>query len=189
MSEQNKATVRRVIEEGFGKGNVDFFDEVLAEDYVGYGGAPEPLRGPEAVKQFVMMYRSAFPDMETRVDEIVAEGDTVACRWSARGTHQGDLFGVCLADREAGDGLGLQLLALLGRQGRRGLGCVRHRRADAAARSRARARRGVAARICGRRARSKRRAPPAAPEPVRLRGEERAASSSARDAKWRLRSY
>ena len=94
MSEQNKATVRRVIEEGFGKGNVDFFDEVLAEDYVGYGGAPEPLRGPEAVKQFVLMYRSAFPDMETRVDDIVAEGDTVACRWSARGTHQGDLFGV-----------------------------------------------------------------------------------------------
>ena len=93
MSDQYKETIRCIVEEGFG-GQLEVFDETLAESYVGYGVAPEPLRGPEAVKEFVRVYRAAFPDLQTRVDDVVAEGDTVAYRWSARGTHQGELFGI-----------------------------------------------------------------------------------------------
>lgn len=94
MSDQYKETIRRIVEEGFGAGRFEVFDETLAESYLGYGAAPEPLRGPEGVKEFVRTYRAAFPDLQTRVDDIVAEGDTVAYRWSARGTHQGELFGI-----------------------------------------------------------------------------------------------
>jgi predicted ester cyclase len=40
------------------------------------------------------MYLSAFPDGAITVDDQIAEGDTVATRWTGRGTHQGELMGI-----------------------------------------------------------------------------------------------
>jgi hypothetical protein len=40
------------------------------------------------------MYRSAFPDTVITVEDQIAEGDDVVTRWTGRGTHQGELFGV-----------------------------------------------------------------------------------------------
>ncbi len=40
------------------------------------------------------MYRSAFPDTQITIEDQLAEGDMVATRWTARGTHQGELMGV-----------------------------------------------------------------------------------------------
>lgn len=40
------------------------------------------------------MYRTAFPDTCFTIEEMIAEGDTVVTRWTARGTHKGDLMGV-----------------------------------------------------------------------------------------------
>ena len=52
------------------------------------------MHGPEAVKQFAGMYRNVFPDITSTSEEQIAEGDTVATRWRARGTHQGELMGI-----------------------------------------------------------------------------------------------
>jgi predicted ester cyclase len=49
------------------------------------------IRGIEAMKAFVGAYRAAFPDARSTVEGQVAEADTVATRWRARGTHQGAL--------------------------------------------------------------------------------------------------
>jgi steroid delta-isomerase-like uncharacterized protein len=93
-SEQNKAVVRRAFEEPW-KGNLNVVDEVIATKYVGYDPAnPEPLRGPAGVKEFISMYRAAFPDARITVEQQLAEGDLVATRWSGRGTHEGELLGV-----------------------------------------------------------------------------------------------
>jgi steroid delta-isomerase-like uncharacterized protein len=93
-SEKNKSIVRRAIEEPF-KGNLDVIDELAARDYIGHDPAsPEPLRGPEGIKQFISTYREAFPDARIVVEEQLAEGDLVATRWTGRGTHEGDLMGV-----------------------------------------------------------------------------------------------
>jgi steroid delta-isomerase-like uncharacterized protein len=93
-SEQNKAIVRRAFEEPW-KGNLDIVDELVASDYVGHDPAtPEPLHGPEGVKEFISTYRAAFPDARIRVEEQLAEGDLVATRWSGRGTHEGELMGI-----------------------------------------------------------------------------------------------
>jgi steroid delta-isomerase-like uncharacterized protein len=50
---------------------------------------PTPLNR-DATKQVVGMFSTAFPDLEHTVDEMIAEGTTVAARWTVRGTHRGD---------------------------------------------------------------------------------------------------
>ena len=93
-SEQNKTIVRRALEEPW-TGNLDVVDELIASDYIGHDPAtPEPLRGPEGVKQFIATYLAAFPDARITVEEQLAEGDLVATRWSGRGTHEGELMGI-----------------------------------------------------------------------------------------------
>ena len=93
-SEQNKAIVSRFIEEPW-KGNLDVVDELTAGDYIGHDPAnPEPLRGPEGVKEFISTYRAAFPDARITVEQQLAEGEWVATRWSGRGTHEGELMGI-----------------------------------------------------------------------------------------------
>jgi predicted ester cyclase len=96
MSEENKAIVRRMIDELLnGQGNLDVADELFAPYYVGHNPAsPVDTRGPEGVKVFASMFRSAFPDVHFSVEDQVAEGDKVVTRWRGSGTHQGDLFGI-----------------------------------------------------------------------------------------------
>ena len=91
----NKETVRRMIEEGFNEDDLELADELVAEDCVLHeAGQEEPIRGPEGVKEFLRTYRSAFPDARIEIEELIAEGDTVVVRWTASGTHEGDLMGI-----------------------------------------------------------------------------------------------
>jgi predicted SnoaL-like aldol condensation-catalyzing enzyme len=63
-AEENKALARRVIEELFNNGNLDLADELIAPDYVDHDQAmPEDIHGLEGFKEYVSMYRSAFPDI------------------------------------------------------------------------------------------------------------------------------
>lgn len=57
--------------------------------------------GREGFKQFVLMYRSAFPDMHITIEDQIAEGDKVVSRWTARGTHQGELMGIPPTGKQA----------------------------------------------------------------------------------------
>ncbi len=95
-TEENKAIVRRAIEEVFSaQGNLDVADELYAPDYVGRNPvSPEDVRGPEGVKEEASMYRNAFPDVRLMIEDQVAEGDKVVSRWIGVGTHQGEMMGV-----------------------------------------------------------------------------------------------
>jgi steroid delta-isomerase-like uncharacterized protein len=93
--EENRALVQRFVGEVFNRGNLDVVEEIYAPVYVGHtAGLPEQTLGPEGVKELVELYRSAFPDLHTAIEDIVAEGDKVAYRWTAVGTHRGELLGV-----------------------------------------------------------------------------------------------
>jgi steroid delta-isomerase-like uncharacterized protein len=95
MSEANKALVRREMEEVFDRGNLDAADELYAPDYVIHDPtSPEDIRGVEGARQFAATYRQAFPDFQATVEDQVAEGDKVATRFTARGTHHGELEGI-----------------------------------------------------------------------------------------------
>ena len=93
--EVNRALVQRFVGEVFNRGNLDVVEEIYAPVYIGHtAGLPEQTLGPEGVKEFVELYRSAFPDLHTTIEDTVAEGDKVAYRWTAVGTHRGELLGV-----------------------------------------------------------------------------------------------
>ena len=80
-TEENKALARRVLEEMFNKGNLDLADEVFAPDYVDHDPAmPEDIRGPEGFKEYVSIFRTAFPDIHLEIEDQVAEGDKVVTR-------------------------------------------------------------------------------------------------------------
>jgi steroid delta-isomerase-like uncharacterized protein len=93
-AEETKAIVRRfwgVWEEG----NIDLVDELLAPDYTNHTPAtPDQPIGPEGIKGVVAMFRSAMPDLRVVVEDMIAEGDKVAVRYTLEGTHEGELFGV-----------------------------------------------------------------------------------------------
>jgi steroid delta-isomerase-like uncharacterized protein len=89
--EENKAIFRRIVEEGFNKGNLAIVDELVATDHVNH---TDNVHGPEEYKQFITMYRTAFPDLHMTVEDQIAEGDKVVNRWTSRGTHKGDLMGI-----------------------------------------------------------------------------------------------
>ena len=95
-TQDNKAIARRYFEEFFNQGNLAAAAEIIAPEYekAGPSAVPGLPPGPEGSNIFVMVYRTAFPDITFTVDEQVAEGDTVVTRWTATGTHQGELAGI-----------------------------------------------------------------------------------------------
>jgi steroid delta-isomerase-like uncharacterized protein len=100
MTQQNRDTIERFAREAFNEGNLDVADEVYSPTYVYHGGGSPEERTPEEVKRFVGLYRSAFPDLHTTVEDTISEGETVAYRWTARGTHEGELMGIAPTRRE-----------------------------------------------------------------------------------------
>ena len=92
MSSENKALLRRWFDEVWNRGRVEAIDELLTGDAVIHGLGAD-AHGPDGFKPFHAAYRSAFPDVTLQIEDIVAEGDRVAARWSGTGTHRGASLG------------------------------------------------------------------------------------------------
>jgi steroid delta-isomerase-like uncharacterized protein len=90
VEEKNKALVRRYYEEVWSKGNVAAIDEFMAADYVPHSLPTGLQPGPEGLKQMINTYRTAFPDLKATLEDIFAEAEMVAFRWSVSGTHLGE---------------------------------------------------------------------------------------------------
>jgi steroid delta-isomerase-like uncharacterized protein len=101
-AESNKALSRRLLEEAFNAGNIDVIDELVTTDFVNHDAAlPEPMVGPDAAKATISGYRTAFPDLRITIEEQIADDQGVATRWSAKGTHEGDLMGMAPTGKQA----------------------------------------------------------------------------------------
>ncbi|TMC54836.1 MAG: ester cyclase [Chloroflexi bacterium] len=103
MSEQNKALARRSVEEVWNQGKLEVIDELVAEganfhDPNVPGGK---FTGPQGYRQFVEIYRGAFPDVHLTVNDQIAEGDKVVTRWTATGTHKGSLMGIPATNKQS----------------------------------------------------------------------------------------
>jgi steroid delta-isomerase-like uncharacterized protein len=92
VSEQNIATHRRIFEEAWNKGDLDVLDEIVAPNFVNHGLNAPP--GREGLKQFFAIFLAAFPDVHMTVEDALAQDDKTVIRWTATGTHQGDLMGI-----------------------------------------------------------------------------------------------
>jgi steroid delta-isomerase-like uncharacterized protein len=96
--DENKATVRRILTEFWQKGDASVLDELLAVDCVNHEQSVSEQRGREACKQWAegvrQANRQAFPDFDIALDDLIAEGNQVAKRWTFRGTHRGEFNGI-----------------------------------------------------------------------------------------------
>ncbi len=91
--ETNKEIVRRY-QEAYNSNNLDALDELLAVDLLTQTllpGFPAGLEGAKAVHRKTLI---GMPDVHTRIDELLAEGDRVMARFTMTGTHTGDFFGI-----------------------------------------------------------------------------------------------
>ena len=97
MSEEdNKAVIRRWIE-AFNERDLQGEADVLASGFVAHVPSPQgplDLEGLEAWRQFTAPFVEAFPDLRLTIEDIAAEGDTVAARVAFRGTHRGEFQGI-----------------------------------------------------------------------------------------------
>jgi predicted ester cyclase len=96
---ENKAIVRRVIEEATNKRNFVVFDELISSNLVDHEAGPEP-GGPEGEKELLSTVTEAFPDWRWDVEDMMAEGDKVITRYVARGTHRGEFMGAAPTGEE-----------------------------------------------------------------------------------------
>lgn len=94
LVEENKAIVRRWIEEAWNKGDVNIAEEIYASNYTARDiNNPERiLKGPAGIKLSVMEMRSSFPDIHFTIDHLVAESDKVVGAFTIHGTHKGSLL-------------------------------------------------------------------------------------------------
>jgi len=98
MSSDNKTLVRRWFEEVWNQGRAAAIDELTAPNCTVHGLAPDPV-DVAGFRAFYALYRETFPDVHVRVDEIVSEGDLVACRWTVTATHRGNGLGFAATNR------------------------------------------------------------------------------------------
>jgi len=89
-NEVNTVIVRRWFDEFWHARKLEVADQLLHPDYVfgeDYGaGAPSV----EASKETNVFWHRVLPDLHFTLEDVIAEGDTVVVRWTARGTQQGD---------------------------------------------------------------------------------------------------
>lgn len=102
MSAETKAIARRLLEEAFNGGNLATVDELVDPGFVNHDPASaEQAHGIEGAKASIGGYRAAFPDLRIAIERQIAEGDYVVTRWTARGTHQGELMGLAPTGKQA----------------------------------------------------------------------------------------
>jgi predicted ester cyclase len=94
LAEDNKALVRRFVDEVQSGGNIDLIEEICSPEFVNHSA---PLGLPadrEGIKVVANMFRGAFPDSYFTVEDMIAEGDKVATHKKFHGTHRGEFMGI-----------------------------------------------------------------------------------------------
>jgi steroid delta-isomerase-like uncharacterized protein len=104
-AEDNKALIRRFVEEVQSGDNIDLVDEICSPEFVNHSAPPRIPADREGIKIVTAMFRRAFPDSYFTVEDMVAEGDKVATRKTFHGTHGGEFMGIPPSGRGVSMGL------------------------------------------------------------------------------------
>lgn len=92
-TEENKIIVRKFFEEGPSKGNLNIANELLSPDFALHVPLPAPS-GIEGINEVITSCRAAFEHLNVTIENMIAEGDNVAVRFTAHGVHKGDFMGL-----------------------------------------------------------------------------------------------
>jgi steroid delta-isomerase-like uncharacterized protein len=100
MSIENNKAIARQLTETLDEGNVNKLRELLSPDFVShFAGMPKPLNREQYI-QVNTMAKAAFSDLKRTVEDMIAEGDKVAVRITARGTHTGAFQGIAATGKQ-----------------------------------------------------------------------------------------
>jgi steroid delta-isomerase-like uncharacterized protein len=92
--EENKAVIRRYVEEVQNSKNWDVYDELTAEDFVNHSAPPGVPGDRDGQKMYLGAFMAAFPDCRFTIDDMIAEGDQVVTKKTFTGTHTEELSGI-----------------------------------------------------------------------------------------------
>ncbi|MDD4619498.1 MAG: ester cyclase [Methanosarcina sp.] len=92
-TEENKIIVRKFFEEGPSKGNLNIANELLSPDFALHVPLPAPP-GIEGINEVITSCRAAFEHLNVTIEDMIAEGNNVAVRFTAHGVHKGDFMGL-----------------------------------------------------------------------------------------------
>lgn len=99
-TETNKAIERRFVEEFWNENKLDSAEDFYTDDSRRHDpNTPDVATGPEGVREVAAMLRAAFPDVRLEIEDLLAEGDLVATRWTATATHLGEYQGIALTGK------------------------------------------------------------------------------------------
>lgn len=94
MSEQYKTAARNLIEKGFNQKDLRAFEDYFNTNLKDHALPPGMPEGFEGRKMFYSAFLAAFPDLHVHIEDTLAEGNQLVIRWSAHGTHEGELMGI-----------------------------------------------------------------------------------------------
>ena len=89
-TEENKAIQLR-FQDIWSQGDFSIIEEIFDKDYLNHS---VKVKGFESIRQFVTVYRSAFPDVKFTIKDQIAEGDKVVMQYTITGTHKGEFQGI-----------------------------------------------------------------------------------------------
>jgi predicted ester cyclase len=87
-AEENKAVVRRIVDQVMNQKRLDLVDELFSDEYRPHPSRHERPGGLQHAKRNFSRMHEVFPDLRADIESMVAEGDTVALRLTLSGTHQ-----------------------------------------------------------------------------------------------------
>jgi steroid delta-isomerase-like uncharacterized protein len=100
MSTQENVKLVRQMFDAWNAHDPDRLLKLLDEKYVSESDTnPGARTGWEPARQFMATYLKAFPDLHLDIAQVIAEGDCVVVRWTATGTHRGELMGIAPTSR------------------------------------------------------------------------------------------
>lgn len=108
--EENKAIAWRWVE-GLNKHDIMIVDEFFTANWVFHFPGGEELHGPGELKQLLTLTFTAYPDLQYKIEDIIAEGDKIVARFTVRGTHKGDMMGIAPTGKQiTGTGIAIYRL-------------------------------------------------------------------------------
>ena len=96
--EENKELIRRYIDL-WNANDVDALDKLIAVDAIDHMAFEGQQAGREGYRDFYRTWHSAFPGFRAVIEDMIAEGDRVATRWTFHGRHLGEYNGIAPTGR------------------------------------------------------------------------------------------
>jgi steroid delta-isomerase-like uncharacterized protein len=91
----HRTLVQNFVKEVWNKGNFDATETYWAANYIDHNPAvPNQAAGAVGARQVFMAFKSAFPDLNFTIEEMLVEGDKIVWRWTATGTNTGSMMGM-----------------------------------------------------------------------------------------------